>query len=125
MPTLNDTARAARSPIPPEAVPLPEAWPAIVKTGVVHAIALARVGVTRIRGWCADSRLGRVRLAAQAERLRAEVALLREELRIKDARMAKIPARERPHYPPPERLAVLQLRAARGWTLEEAAARFL
>lgn len=68
-----------------------------------------------MHGWCADSPLRRVRLSAECERLRSEVALLREELRIKDARLALIPARERPQYPPAERLAILALRAARGW----------
>jgi len=45
--------------------------------------------------------------------LRQEVALLREKMRIKDARMLRIPAQRRPHYPPIERLAILELRAAR------------
>jgi hypothetical protein len=30
----------------------------------------------------------------------AEIALLKEEIRIKDARLLKIDARRRPHYPP-------------------------
>jgi hypothetical protein len=29
--------------------------------------------------------------------------------------MAQIPAHRRPHYPPTERMAILQLKAARGW----------
>ncbi|HUU11193.1 MAG TPA: hypothetical protein VM431_11740 [Phycisphaerae bacterium] len=29
--------------------------------------------------------------------------------------MAQIPAHRRPHYPPTERMAILELRAARGW----------
>jgi len=66
-----------------------------------------------------------VRLAAECERLRSEVAMLREELRIKDARLARIPPPSRPHYPPAERLAILALRAARGWNLAQTAAHFL
>jgi transposase-like protein len=50
--------------------------------------------------------------------------LLREELRIKDARMASIPAHHRPFYRPKERLAILELKAARGWSLEQTAERF-
>src|SRR5438128_8822559 len=46
-------------------------------------------------------------------------------MRIKDARMEHIPAGQRPHYPPVERLAILELRAARGWSLAQTAARFL
>src|SRR5438128_9360741 len=63
----------------------------------------------------------RVRGAAKCDRLEHEVALLREEARIKDARLATIPAARRPHYRPTERLAILELRAARGWSLEQTA----
>jgi predicted RNA polymerase sigma factor len=57
--------------------------------------------------------------------MKAEVGLLREEIRIKDARMAQIDPRRRPHYPPTERMAVLELKAARGWSLEQTAKAFL
>jgi putative transposase len=46
-------------------------------------------------------------------------------MRIKDARMETIPPHRRPHYPPVERLAILQLRATRGWSQAQTAARFL
>ena len=104
---------------------LPRDWPSHVKSAVLHATGLAHAALTRARGWCADSSLARVRLAARVDQLTAEVALLREELRIKDARMARIPAERRPPYPPEERLAVLALRAARCWTAAETARRFL
>jgi len=57
--------------------------------------------------------------------LRQRVALLEEEIRIKDTRMAQINPHRRPHYPPTERMAILELRAARGWSLEQAADTFL
>jgi transposase InsO family protein len=106
-------------------VALPRRWPRTVKAGVVQAMGLAHLTITCVRGWCANSLLERVRLAGENERLTTEVAWLHEELRIKNARLAAIPARNRPHYPPPERLAILQLRAARGWTQAQTAARFL
>jgi transposase InsO family protein len=106
-------------------VPLPKAWPSIAKSAIVHALALAHLVATHVRGWCADSPLRRVRLAGECEQLRSEVAMLREELRIKDARLARIPPRSRPHYPPAERLAVLALKAARAWNLAQTAAHFL
>jgi transposase InsO family protein len=65
-----------------------------------------------------------VRLAGENDQLRTEVAMLREELRIKDARLARIEPRNRPHYPPAERLAILALRAARGWGAAATARRF-
>lgn len=39
--------------------------------------------------------------------------------------MARIPSPQRPHYPPTERLAILELKAARGWSLEQTAKAFL
>ena len=82
---------------PEPRVPLPAEWPRVAKSAILHAVALAHLVVTHVHGWCADRQLRRVRLAAECERLRSEVALLREELRIKDARLARIPARNRPH----------------------------
>jgi len=52
------------------------------------------------------------------------MALLREELRIKDARMERVPPRHRPHYSAIERLAILELRAARGWSASQTTERF-
>ena len=68
-----------------------------------------------------NSPIARVRLAGELERATNEIALLREAIRIKDARMASIEPRKRPHYRPTERLAILELRAARGWSLAQAA----
>ncbi len=99
----------------PPSMPLPQAWPESVKSAFICAVALARAAVVETRSWCVNSRIARVRLAADNERLTAEVAMLREELRIKDARLGAIPALRRPHYPPAERLAILALKAARGW----------
>jgi len=81
-------------------IPLPPAGHDHAKSAVVYAVSLAHYALAIARGWCANSRIARVRLAADNDRLTTEVALLREELRIKDARMARIPARHRPHYPP-------------------------
>ena len=106
-------------------IPLPPAWPAHTKSAMIHVIALAHFVLTHVRGWCVNSRIARVRLVAECDILRSEVALLREELRIKDARMGRIPARNRPHYPPHERLAILELKAARAWSAEQTARRFL
>jgi hypothetical protein len=106
-------------------IPLPSHWPDCAKTGIVHAIALAHFGLTHIRGWCENSRIERVKLKGQAERAQSEVALLREEMRIKDTRMARLPAANRPHYPPTARLAILELKAARGWNQADTARAFL
>jgi transposase InsO family protein len=87
-------------------------------------MSLAQQVLVTTRGWAAHSSNGRVRLAARNDQLEQEIALLREDLRIKDARLAKIPAPQRPHYQPSERLAILELRAARGWSLAQTARMF-
>lgn len=106
-------------------VPLPHDWPAFVKSAVIHTIALAQYAIVYTRSWAADSRNGRVRAKAEHDRAREEAALLREQLRITNARMGRIPAEHRPHYLPVERMAILELKAARGWSLEQTARAFL
>jgi len=104
---------------------LPQAWPRHVRSAVVHAISLATASLTSARGWAADSWNPHLRQREEVLGLRGEIALLREELRLKDARMERIPAQRRPHYPPTERLAILELRAARGWSRAQTADRLL
>jgi transposase InsO family protein len=104
---------------------LPKGWTAFVKAAVLHAIALAHHVIVYTRSWAADSSNARVRLAAEHNRLKEQVSLLREELRIKDARMASIAPHRRPQYRPGERMAILELKAARGWSLEQTAKAFL
>src|SRR5262249_21900001 len=45
-------------------------------------------------------------------------------LSIKNARMARVDPKRRPYYSPEERLAILALRAARGWTQAQTARAF-
>ena len=88
----------------PPLINLPKGWQSCVKSAVLHAIALARYSIVTARAWAADSINARVRLAAENDRLHEECALLREELRLKDTRMAQIEPQRRPHYGPVERM---------------------
>ena len=106
-------------------VPLPKGWPQTVRSAVIHAISLAQFSLTHTRSWAANNWNARIRLKQENDRLRQELALLIEEMRIKDARMLRIPAQRRPHYPPIERLAILELRAARGWSMSQTARHLL
>ena len=105
-------------------IPLPKGWTKHVRAAVLHVISLAQYAAVYSRSWAVDSMNGRVRLRAELDRAHQEIALLREALRIKDARMAQIAPLRRPHYPPAERMAILELRAARGWSLQETADAF-
>ena len=104
---------------------LPKGWPRRVRLAVVNAISMSNVVFAVTRSHAENHFNARVRIQAENDRLRREVALLAEELRIKDARMERIPPQRRPHYPPVERLAILELRAARGWSLAQTARRLL
>ncbi len=106
-------------------ISLPLGWTRNVKSAILHVVSLAHYAIVVARGWAANSVNARVRLSAQSDQLKQEVQLLREELRIKDARLAKIDPRHRPHYPAAERMAILELKAARGWSLAQVARAFL
>ena len=79
--------------LPP--IALPCGWPVVIKSALIHAISLAHITIVRARGWAANSINARVRLAAENERLKQEAELLREEIRIKDVRVERIPAQRR------------------------------
>lgn len=53
-----------------------------------------------------------------------DIALLLEELRIRDTRTASIDPHHHPRYSPKERRAILELRAAQGWSMQKTADRF-
>jgi transposase InsO family protein len=73
----------------------------------------------------AHSRCARSRLATELERADNEIALLKEDLAIKDARWSRVPPRRRPHFTPIQRMRILQVKAARGWSCEQAADSFM
>src|SRR5213594_5101723 len=106
-------------------LPLPRGWPRRVRSAVVQVISLARTSLALTQGWASESMNGQLRRRVEGDRLQGEIQLLREEIRIKDARMEQIEAHKRPHYPPTARLAILELRAARGWSLAQTARIFL
>ena len=72
------------SPLP---LPLSKGWPRHVRSAVIHAISLAQTSLTASRGWAAESLNAWLRRRAEVDRLQQETRLLREEIRIKDARM--------------------------------------
>ena len=109
----------------PRTLPLPKGWKLSVRSTVLHAISLAHYASTQACGKAAVSTSPFLRMKAENERLRQTVSLLQEEVRIKDARMAWLSPQRRPHYPPAQRMAILELRAARGWSLAQTARVFL
>ena len=109
----------------PPTIPLPKSWTKHVRTAMLHVISLAQYATAYTRSWAADSTNARVRIKAECDRAQQEILLLREQMRIKDIRMALISPHRRPYYPPTERMAILELRSARGWSKEQTADAFL
>jgi hypothetical protein len=73
-------------------ISLPKSWSTKVRSAMLHVVSLAKYAAVYTRSWAADCPKARVRLRAERDQYQEENALLREELRIKDARMANIPA---------------------------------
>ena len=53
----------------------------------MHSISLAQLSLTATRGWASDGMNAALRRRADVDCLHQEIRLLREEIRIKDARM--------------------------------------
>ena len=96
--------------------PLPRGWTKTTRSGVLHAMSLAFTALTHAWGSAATSRRRNTRLRANLDRAETEIALLKEESAIKDARWSRVPPRRRPHYRPIQRMRILKLKAARGWS---------
>ena len=105
----------------PFEVRLPRRWPHRAKSGVLHALGVARWILATLRGGASADDRGPLEL----EDTRAHVKVLLCENKLLRGRLASIPAAKRPHYQAEARMEIVQLRAAQGWTLEQTAARFL
>jgi transposase InsO family protein len=92
---------------------------------VLHVVALAHTAIVHARSIALSSPDARTRRAGDLQGALDEIAMLEEELRIKDGRMAMIDPHRRPYYRPIERMAILELKSARGWSQAETARRFL
>ena len=105
-------------------IPLPKGWHRRVKSAMLHVISLTQYSMAYTRGWAVNSPIARMRLKAENDQLKQDLVLLKEEIRIKDARMNRIDPLKRPHYEPTERLSILELRAARAWSVRQTAQAF-
>ena len=109
---------------PPFDVPIPKHWNEHLKSAFICAVSLAHRAFIVALTPCLNSVIDRVRLQAENLLLKAENELLKEEMRIKDARSSRVTAAARPHYRPAERIAILAVKAARTWSLAQAARAF-
>ncbi|MEZ4234253.1 MAG: DDE-type integrase/transposase/recombinase [Polyangiaceae bacterium] len=106
-------------------IAIPPEWPQVAKSGLMHAVALARLALIQVLSGFENGRAPKARLFSEVQRLKQRVAQLEAEIAIKDRRMAQLAPAKRPHYSPMDRLRILLLQAEAGWTLAETAGRFL
>jgi transposase-like protein len=104
-----------------ESLPLPKDWRSFVRNSVLNVIGIVRIAM--LNG-CEALINNRDVKEARIHRLESELAMTREELRINVARMKRIDPHRRPQYTTVERMAILELRAIRGWNKAETARRF-
>ncbi len=104
-----------------ESLPFPKDWRSCARNAVLNVIGIVRIAM--LAGREALIKDGDVK-EARIHQLESEVAMLREELRINGSRMQRIAPHRRPQYAAVERMAILELRAMRGWNKVETARRF-
>jgi len=102
-------------------IPLPKGWTDYTLLAVLNVIALARIVMLKVVSVREEDGS---HLRSENERLRSEIALLQREIRIKDARFARLAPKMRPYYSPTERFEILTIKAMRGLTNEQTAKRF-
>ena len=67
---------------------------------MIRVISLAQYAMMHTRSWAVNGPIARVRLKAANDMLRQHVALLTEEIRIKNARVKWVAPHKRPHSGP-------------------------
>ena len=87
-------------------LPLPRGWTKTARSSILHAMSVAFAALTRTWASASTSRRRTTRLEAERDRANTEIALLNEELGIKDDRIYRVPPRRRPHYSATDRLRI-------------------
>lgn len=90
--TATSAKLAGHIPLSPS-IPLPRGWRGSVRAGLLHAVALARVALLEVLAGFETGSNPRAALFSRLHRAEQRCALMEEELRIKDACMAQLPAR--------------------------------
>ena len=85
---------------------IPRGWNRRVQSAILRAISLGRHCFLLIVGRMANSRNPIDRIVAEKERLQHEVESLREELRLKEARMARVPSHRPPDCAPESQVLI-------------------
>jgi hypothetical protein len=82
----------------PDRLPLPKGWPAVARRAILHALSLSAAAFNLDLARWLENPMPEARERTEARRVRAEIELLTEELRVKDARSAATDPHRRAHY---------------------------
>jgi putative transposase len=105
-------------------IPVPRQWTSCVKSAFLQTISLASAVFTSTCALASKRKSTLTRLKAELAQAYQEIALLQEEMAIKDQRFLRVSPHRRPFYTPIQRLQILKLRAARRWTIVHTAKTF-
>ncbi len=86
---------------------------------------LLRRGYLAARARAFEHPMPMMRLLVQRDHAHSDAVLFERELAIYRSQRRRKPSKHRPHYAPQERVEIFQLIRLRGWSLKEAAARFV
>ena len=102
-------------------IPLPDSWSETVKRSMQYTLLLARFNIIRMRGEVDYDYRREVRQKAELDKVKNELALDKDLIRILRSRFERVPPKKRPYYTPVERMMILNHKAARGWNLKQTA----
>jgi transcriptional regulator with XRE-family HTH domain len=105
-------------------IPIPRQWPSFIKSAFIHTISLASAVFTSAYILGSKRKSTNTRQNAELAQAYQEIALLQEEMNIKDKRFQLIVPHRRPYYSPTQRMQILKLRAARRWSVSQTARAF-
>ena len=104
---------------------VPRQWPSCIKSAFLHTISLASAVFTSACVPGSKRKPTNTRQNVELAQAYQEIALLQEEVKIKDDRFRRISPHRRPFYSPIQRLQILKLKVARRWSVFQTAKAFL
>ena len=97
---------------------VPMQWSSCIKSAFIHTISLASAVFNSACVLGSKRKSTNTRQNAELAQAYQEIALLREEMEIKDKRFQRIAPHRRPYYPI-QRMQILKLRAAGRWSVSQ------
>jgi hypothetical protein len=94
--------------MPEFTLPVPRQWTKQIKSAFIHIISLASATITCTCALASKRKATVTRMKAELAQAYQEIALFRDEIRVKDDRFRRVAPHKRPYYPPIQRLQILK-----------------